>query len=675
MDKGTSTRIYIIAGIIFMMAFGIMYKLADIQWVHGKYYKKLAKERTIRNFIIPANKGNIYSADGSLLATSIPSYNIRFDALAPDKKYNADDKETHDFESNVVQLAAKLSHLLHKDKNLIEKQLRNARENKDRYFLIAKGLNFSEYIKIKQFPLFNLGANKGGIIVEQETVREHPMGNIAGRTIGYERLNAQGELVRVGIEGAFGKFLNGKDGKILKQKIAKGQWKPIRDENEIEPQDGYDVISTIDVYIQDIAHHALLKSLQEKNADHGCVVVMETKTGHIKAISNLGRDTIGGGYYETINYAVAECNEPGSTYKLADMMALLEDKKIDTSAVFKTYGGLMLYSGEEVRDSHHETKGEVSLAHGFEQSLNTVMVQAVVNNYKYNPSQFINHLKNWGLGSKLGLPFQGEGKPYIPEPKSKRWSPITLPWMAFGYGVSITPLQTLTYYNAVANNGVMVKPQFVSEIKEWDKTIKKYEPEVINPQICSMETIAKLKTMMQNVVKRGTAKDLYSPNFSMAGKTGTAQADYSKNSGKKMFHISSFVGYFPADIPKYSCIVVVNNPEETDGKYFGSDVAGPVFKRIAQKIFTDSPTTNRIKDLDKKITKQENNYERYYTKAQENRKTIPNLVGMSGMDAVALLGNLGIKVKIIGLGKVKQQSITAGTPIGRGMTMVLEQAP
>lgn len=660
-EKNNSTRIYVIAGLFFLMAFGIVYKLANIQWVHGSYYKKLAKERTIKNFVIPANKGNIYSADGSLLATSIPNYNIRFDAVVPD---------TVVFEDSIAKLSNQLSLLLNKDKGKIETELRKARANKNRYFLVAKDLNFSEYVKIKKFPIFNLGSNKGGIIIEQETVREHPIGKIAERTIGYERINDKKELVRVGIEGAFGKYLNGKDGKILKQKIAKGQWKPIRDENEIEPQDGYDVVSTIDVYIQDIAHHALLKSLQERNAEHGCVVVMETKTGHVKAISNLGRDTIGGNYYETINYAVAESHEPGSTYKLADVMALLEDKKVDTSAVFKTFGGIMYFSGEKVEDSHKVIKDQVSLSYGFENSLNTVLVQAVVNNYKYNPAQFIKHLNNWGLGSKLGLPFQGEGVPYIPNPNSKRWSPISLPWMAFGYGVSITPLQTLTYYNAVANNGVMVKPQFVSEIKEWDKTIKKYETEIINPQICSQETIYKLKALLQNVVKKGTAKDLYSPNFSMAGKTGTAQADYSKKVGKKMFYISSFVGYFPADEPKYSCIVVVHKPQ--GDKIYGADVAGPVFKRIAQKIFTDSPTTNRIKNIDKKIPKQENNYERYYTKAQQSSNKVPNVRGMSGMDAVALLSNLGLEVRIVGVGKVKQQSIEVGTPIRKNTVIILE---
>jgi cell division protein FtsI (penicillin-binding protein 3) len=662
-DKDSSTRIYIVAAIIFLMAMGIIYKLTDIQWVHGGYYRKLAKDRTVKNFVIPSNKGNIYSADGSLLATSIPNYNIRFDAVVPKQGV---------FEDSIAKLSQKLSILLHKDKSKIETELRKARENKNRYFLVAKDLSFGEYSKIKKFPLFNLGANKGGIIIEQETVREHPIGKIAERTIGYERFSENGSLVRVGIEGAFGKYLNGKDGKILKQKIAKGQWKPIRDENEVEPQDGYDVISTIDVYIQDIAHHALLKSLQEKNADHGCVVVMETKTGHIKAISNLGRDTIGGGYYETINYAVAESHEPGSTYKLADLMALLDDKKVDTSAVFNTFGGEIEYSGHKVKDAHKTDFGSISLAKGFEISSNTVMVQAVFNNYKYNPQAFVNHLTDWGLGSKLGLPFQGEGVPFIPQPKSKNWSVISLPWMAFGYGVSVTPLQTLTYYNAVANNGVMVKPQFVSEIKEWDKTIKKYDTEVINPQVCSKETITKLKAVLQNVVKRGTAKDLFSANFSMAGKTGTAQANYAKNGGNDKFYISSFVGYFPADLPKYSCIVVVHKPDTEGGKYYGADVAGPVFKRIAQKIFTDSPTTNRIKDLDKKVAKQESSYTRYYAKAQEARNTMPNVKGMTGMDAVALLGNLGIEVRIVGVGKVKQQSIVAGTAIGRGMVVVLE---
>jgi len=463
-DKNISYRIYLVAFVIFLMAIAIAVKLTNIQWVEGDYYRKLAKERTVKNFVIPANKGNIYSADGSMLATSIPNYEIRFDAVAPKAVV---------FEKNIKSLSDSLSILLGKPKGFFLNEFRKARANKNRYYLVARDLSYTEYVKIKGFPLFNLGTYKGGIIVQQETVREHPIGKIAERTIGYERRNPDGTPDGKGIEWAYRKYLNGKDGKILKQKIAKGQWKPIRDVNEVDPQDGYDVISTIDVFIQDIAHHALLKQLTDYQADHGCVVVMETKTGQIKAISNLGRAG-DGSYYETTNYAIAESHEPGSTYKLVDLMTLLEDKKVDTSAVFDSHGGIITYSGKAVRDSHKGGYGKISLARGFEVSSNTVMVQAVYNNYKNNPSEFVNHINGYGLNKCLGLPIKGEGKPFVPQPSDKNWSNLSLPWMAFGYGVSITPLQTLTFYNAVANNGVMVKPQFVSEIKEWNRTIKKY---------------------------------------------------------------------------------------------------------------------------------------------------------------------------------------------------------
>jgi cell division protein FtsI (penicillin-binding protein 3) len=661
-DKNISYRIYLVAFAIFLMAIAIAIKLTNIQWVEGDYYRKLAKERTVKNFVIPANKGNIYSADGSLLATSIPNYEIRFDAVAP---------KSEAFEKNVKSLSDSLSILLGKPSYFFLNEFRKARANKNRYFLVARDLSYTEYMKIKSFPLFSLGAYKGGIIVEQETVREHPIGKIAERTIGYERKTPSGIADGKGIEWAFRKYLNGKDGKILKQKIAKGQWKPIRDVNEVDPQDGYDVISTIDVFIQDIAHHALLKQLTDYEADHGCVVVMETKTGKIKAISNLGRAG-DGSYYETTNYAVAESHEPGSTYKLVDLMVLLDDKKIDTSAVFDSYGGVIKYSGKSVRDSHEGGYGKISLARGFEVSSNTVMVQAVYNNYKNNPSEFVNHLNKYGLNKSLGLPIKGEGKPFVPQPSDKNWSNLSLPWMAFGYGVSITPLQTLTFYNAVANNGVMVKPQFVSEIKEWNRTIKKYNTEVMNQKICSQETILKLHAVLENVVKRGTGSKLYSKDFSMAGKTGTAQVNYSKNGGSEKYYASSFVGYFPADKPKYSCIVVVHKPSTANNNYYGADVAGPVFKRIAQKIFTDAPSTNEIKDINRKILKQENSYETYVKKSQKQQLSIPNLKGMSGMDAVALLGNLGVRVKVVGVGKVKKQSIQPGENLAKNTTIILE---
>ena len=664
-DKHISYRIYLVAFSIFLMTIAITFKLTRIQWVEGDYYRKLAKERTVRNFVIPANKGNVYSADGSLLATSIPNYNIRFDAVAP---------KGVAFEKNVQPLADSLAKMLGKPSSFYHTQLRMARANKNRYLLVARDLSYTEYIKIKGFPLFNLGANKGGMITEQETVREHPIGKIAERTIGYDRIDENGIRVGKGIEWSFRKYLNGKDGKVLKQKIAKGQWKPIRDVNEVDPQDGYDVISTIDVYIQDIAHHALLKALTEFKAEHGCVVVMETKTGKIKAISNLGKlNPNDSTYIETQNYAVAESHEPGSTFKLVDMIALLDDHKVDTSKVYNRQGGLILFSNKyKVEDSHRDGPQIISLARGFEISSNTVLVQAVYENYRNNPKEFVDRIDRMGLNKPLGLPFQGEGKPYIPQPTDKHWSTISLPWMAFGYGVSVTPLQTLTLYNAIANNGEMVKPQFVSEIKEWNKTIKTYNKEVINPKICSDETINKLRAVLQNVVKKGTGAKLYSKNFSMAGKTGTAQANYGKNGGNDKHYISSFVGFFPAENPKYSCIVVVHKPNTSGNNYYGADVAGPVFKRIAQKIFTDSPSTNEIKNLNKKINKQEKAYDQYFVKSQSEIKVIPNLKGMSGMDAVALLENLKLKVKVIGVGKVKKQSIQPGEALDKNKTILLE---
>lgn len=660
-DKQMSYRIYLVAFGIFLMAMAVVFKLSRIQWVEGEHYRKLAAEQTVKDFVIPANKGNIYSSDGSLLATSIPNYTIRFDAVAPKQE---------DFDKNVKGLADSLSVMLGKPSSYYHSELRKAHANKNRYYLLAKGLSYTEYMRLKTFPLFNLGTYKGGMITEQKTVREHPIGKIAERTIGYERVKPNGELDGKGIEWSFRKYLNGKDGKVSKQKIAKGQWKPIRDVNEVDPQDGYDVISTIDVYIQDIAHHALLKQLELYEADHGCVVVMETQTGHVKAISNLGRAN-DGSYYETVNYAVAESHEPGSTFKLVDLIALLDDNKVDTSQVYDSRGGEITYYGRKVRDSHKGGYGKISLARGFEVSSNTVLVQAVYENYKNNPKEFVDRIDRMGLNEPLGLPFQGEGKPFIPQPGEKGWSGLALPWMAYGYGVSVTPLQTLALYNAIANNGEMVKPIFVSEIKEWNKTIKKYNKQVINPKICSQETVKKVKAVLENVVKKGTGSKLYSKDFSMAGKTGTAQVNYSRGKDE-MYYASSFVGFFPSDKPKYSCIVVVHKPNTAKNNYYGADVAGPVFKRIAQKIFTDAPSTNEIKNLNKKINKQEVAYSVYNDKINSEKKVLPNLKGMAGMDAVALLENLKIKVKIIGTGKVKKQSIQPGEALENIKTITLE---
>jgi cell division protein FtsI (penicillin-binding protein 3) len=660
-NKKVSYRIFLVAFGILLLTIGIVFKLTQIQWADGEYYRNLAEKNTIETFVIPANQGNIYSADGSLLAISIPNYTIRFDAVAPTNE---------NFTQNVNALADSLSMMFGKSSSYYKNELTKARTNRNRYYLIARNLNYTNYMRVKGFPLFNLGTYKGGMITEQKTVRQHPIGRIAERTIGYRRLNADSTFTNIGIEGAFQEYINGKDGKVVKQKMAKGQWKPINDNNEVEPQDGYDVISTIDVYIQDIAHHALLKQLEYYEADHGCVVVMEVKTGEIKAISNLGRQK-NGTYAETINYAVWESQEPGSTFKLAALIALLEDKKVDTSKVYDTQGGEITIHKRKVRDSKKGGYGKISLARGIEVSANTVIVQAVYDNYKDNPAAFVDRLYAMNLNQPLGIPIQGEGKPVIYHPKhhKEHWSGLSLPWMAYGYGLQLTPLQTLTFYNAIANNGEMVKPQFVKEIREWSKTVAKFDKEVINPKICSDETLKQVQDILKNVVEKGTGRKLYSPNFSMAGKTGTAQVGYAVRDS--MYYSSSFAGYFPADNPKYSCIVVVHRPSRSKG-YYGADVSGPVFKAVAQKIFTDSPTDNEVRNLNQPHPSQERNYQTYNTIVNNHKSTIPNVKGMPGMDAVALLENLGLKVKVTGNGKVKSQSIPVGEKIEKNKTIILE---
>ncbi|KAB1157950.1 penicillin-binding protein [Flavobacterium luteum] len=664
-DKNISYRIYFVAFAMFLFAMVIVFKLTNIQWVHGEHYRKLAKQNSLKTFVVPANKGSIYSSDGSLLAVSVPIYIVRFDAVSPSDKV---------FNENLNALSDSLALLFGKNSSFFENKLKAARRNKNRFLLLGKDLSYTQYARLKSFPILKLGIYKGGRMDSIREVRKHPIGEIAERTIGYIGLDKNGNKNGVGIEGAFGKYLNGKDGKVIKQKIAKGQYKPIRDENVVEPVDGHDIVSTLNVYIQDIAHHALLQSLQKNKAEHGCVIVMETKTGHIKAISNLGRTEKDSIYKEKLNYAIREQGEPGSTFKLVDMIALLDDNKLDTSKVYNRRGGSITYFGNDVVDSHREGEQRISLAKGFEISSNTVMVQAVYENYKNNPKQFVDRINKMGLNKPLGLSLKGEGIPIIPQPGTPKWNGLSLPWMAFGYGIEVTPMQTLTLYNAIANNGEMVKPQFVSEIKEWNKTIKKFDKEVINPKICSETTIKKLKAVMENVVKRGTAKSIYSKDFPMAGKTGTAQGNYGINGGADKHYISSFVGFFPVNEPKYTCIVVVHKPSTATGSYYGADVAGPVFKRIAQKIFTDSPSTNEIKNLNKKNTNQEKQYNGYFSKAQIEKNIIPNVKGMSAMDAVALLENMGLKVKLKGkgVGKVKSQSLNSGNHLIRQSEIKLE---
>ncbi len=642
---------------MFLFALAIVYKIIDIQFVKGDFYRQKAEEGTIRDFEIPANRGNVYTVDGSLLATSVSRFDIRMDVVTVSDK---------DFENGILGLCTSLSKMLGKSQSYYENYIRKARKTKNRYLFITRNLSYNQYQKIKTFPIFKLGTYKGGIISEQRTVREHPIGKIAERYIGYDDYRG-----RVGIEGNFHDFLKGKNGKRLKQKIAKGQWKPLNDNNEVEPIDGKDIYTTIDLNVQDIAHHALLEQLEKYSADHGTVVVMETETGEVKAISNLGRNKEGK-YYERLNYAVGESHEPGSTFKLMSMIVALEDKVVDTTNVIDTEDGTFKVYDRTVRDSRKGGYGKISAARVFEVSSNVGIVKIIEENYRNNPKKFIQGLRKMGVGDKLNVPIKGEGSPIIPSPENKKqWYGTSLAWMTHGYGVQMTPLQTLAIYNAIANDGGLVKPRFIKEVKAQDKVIERFDREILNEKICSQPTIDKLKVMMENVVKRGTAENIYDKNYSMAGKTGTCQTDYWIKGGTE--YISSFVGYFPATKPKYSCIVVIHKPNKRIG-YYGNVVAAPVFKKIAQKIYTDTPLLEEVNQSNLAFADVETSYEKYNTISNKKHVTVPNVKNMPGMDAIALLEYLGLRVESDGTGLVKTQSIKSGVKIEKGKIIKLKMS-
>ncbi len=655
-------RLYFVAGSMFVFALAVVFKLCSIQFIQGDQYRSLAEERIVKNIEIPANRGNVYSADGSLLATSIPKYDIRLDVIQPKQEI---------FNELIKPLSDSLSKYTGKSSSYHQNSIEKARANRNRYFLLARNISYSNYIRIRNFPMLNLGAIRGGLIVEQTTRREHPMGGIAERTIGYEKIDADGKVTRPGIDGAFGiKYLRGTNGKRLKQKIGNGQWKPIVDYNQVEPQDGYDVYTTIDVNIQDIAHHSLLGQLEKYEAEHGCAVVMDVKTGEIKAISNLGRNK-NGKYYERLNYAVGESHEPGSTFKVMALMAALEDKVIDTSTIVDTKNGVKRFYKYNIHDSHHGGYGKISAARALEVSSNIGLATLIDDNYSKQPKRFVNRLKSWKLHETLGVSIIGEGEPDIPEPGDDKWSKNALPSMAYGYGLEITPLQTLAFYNGIANNGEMIKPRFIKAVKEFDREIEVFNKEVINQKICSDKTLNEIREILKNVIIRGTGKRMYSENFSMAGKTGTARIEYwMKDWEKNPRYISSFAGYFPADNPKYSCIVVIHRPSTKVG-YYGADVSGPVFKRIAQKIYTETPLIDEIESLEVVDNKVDDEFELYYETAQKYKTIMPNVVGLPTMDALALLENIGLKVKIKGVGTVKSQSINKGNKVKPNQIVVI----
>ncbi|MGB0777112.1 MAG: penicillin-binding protein [Flavobacteriaceae bacterium] len=643
------TRLYLLVGAVFFMFVLVGIQLMKIQFKEGDRYRSMSKQTTIRKDTIPGDRGNVYSADGSLLATSMYKYEVRMDVYTVSKKL---------FNDQVDDLADSLAAFQGRSKSEVKARLLKARQNKSRYLFIARNLRYKEYMRLKSFPIFNKGVYKGGFITEQTAVRARPIGGVAARTVGYDDYRG-----RVGIEGAFHEYLRGENGWRVEQKIAKSQWKPVNDSNEKDPVDGRDVVTTLDVNIQDIAHHSLLNQLTKFEADHGSAVVMEVETGEIKAIVNLEKDNKGS-YYESRNFAIYEAHEPGSTFKVASLMVGLEDGKIDTAQVVDTGEGKMKIYNSWVRDSKRGGFGSVSAAKAIELSSNVAIVKLIQEGYENEPQKFVEGLDRLNLNQKTGIKIKGEGTPRYPRTEDKDWNGLSLPWMSWGYGVHITPLQTLTFYNAIANDGVMVKPRLVKEIRYQNKVEKEFEIEVMGDRIASEETLDQVKDILENVVKRGTAKNIYSENFSMAGKTGTCQTEYWTNNTQ---YVSSFAGFFPVESPKYSCIVVVHKPNKRKG-YYGATVAAPVFKEIAQKIYTSTPKVEMYHQENFAFESLRDSYENEDFEAQKPFSAMPDVRGMPFMDAVSLLENMGLNVRYKGsaFGKVKRQSLRKGAKIKKG---------
>lgn len=667
----------------------ILVKLFIIQFAEGPELRAKAERATVQFREIPAARGNIYASNGALLATTMPQYSVHMDVATVSETL---------FDENVSALAKGLSNVLGgRSASQFESYIRSNRGH--RYLRIDKDISYRQLLLLKELPIFNRGKFKGGLIIEQKNKRQMPLGKIAERTIGYHRNGIQ-----VGLEGSYSPDLAGHNGKALSQKIARGEWKPLHDRSNAEPIDGFDLMTTLDVSMQDIAHTALLRALEKHEADHGCVILMEVKTGAIKAIVNLGV-TDHGKYYEKYNYAIGESGEPGSTFKLPALVAGLEDGRLDTGMRVDTKNGLYKFYQYKMADSRRGGYGEISLGRAFVVSSNIGLARSINEAYADEPERFINRLYKMNLMEPSGIGLLGEPDPVLPNPEHNSWSGISLPWMATGYGVQLTPLQCLNYYNAIANNGKLMRPFLVAELQREGKAMQTVEPKVLNPAICSQEVLLQVKDLLRKVVLEGTATNLNTSKVSISGKTGTCVLNYWKTGEEKEYQ-ASFAGYFPSEKPQYSCIVVVQKPKKSTG-YYGSDVAAPVFKEIA--LNTMSMLSKQLEDLEvqprsrglamanatelNKLAKglglpmqtevqpstdlfvstySDSTVEVKPYLAQE--KGLPNLKGLSLMDALYLLENLGIEVDVRGSGKVKKQSVRAGTPINQinRLTIYLE---
>jgi cell division protein FtsI (penicillin-binding protein 3) len=706
-DPGVAARVSLIHGKAWMLfsglcvlAVAIIIKVFVIQLFPNDKAQQLAQNFTYKVNEIAPVRGQIISSDGSLLATSVPEYEIRWDAKA------GYDKE--EFRLKLDSMALCFSRLFG-DKTTGEYKaiFKKALSDGNRYAEIRDHVNYNDLQEVKKFPFIRKGQFKSGFVFIQKYIRDQPFGSLAARTIGMERAEN-----KVGIELAYDEFLSGKKGKQLQEKIAGGVWKPMSNDYIEEPEPGCDIVTTIDIHLQDVAHAALRRQLEQHGAAWGCAVLMEVETGFVRAIANLSKNAETGEYTERLNWAIRESVEPGSTMKLASLMACLDDGLIELDDSVATGNGIAYFYDRPMKDSNYDKggNGTITAEEVFEKSSNIGTAMLVRDSYGKNPQKFLDKLNSFGIQEALKIDLAGETPPRLYKSvKDKGWSGLSLTQLAIGYETQCTPLQTLAFYNAVANGGKMVRPQFVEEIRRNGRIIEASEPIVVREDFCKKETIRQCRKMMEGVMEKGGTADYVFANspYKVAGKTGTAWLNEGGKYQSDRYR-ASFVGYFPADQPRYSCIVVINDPRS--GVYYGSAVAAPVFKELADKIYStqmefhepvaapDSAVlaqqripvskSGSAKELKKvfaglKIPMQTQSDGEWITTSSTRDSVlvsarnirqglVPNVVGMGLQDALYLLENSGMKVKVYGHGTVRRQSVPAGNNIKSNPYITIE---
>ncbi|MDR0436857.1 MAG: transpeptidase family protein [Bacteroidales bacterium] len=677
--KNIKWRINLVYIGILLVALAIVVRTAVLIFFEGDKWRGRTENQTTRNVDVEAKRGNIYSSDGSILVMTMPIFTVRMDlhhSVVPQDTFNLYVRALSD---SLTKLFPK------KSSNEWQKLLTEARSkdlgvNQDtkisrgrgaRDFLIARNIRYAELKRLQMFPILNKGKNRGGLVVEETNRRIRMHNQLAERTIGYYNVESG---VGVGLEGAYNDVLKGHSGKRVERKVANGVWRPVFN-NQQEPENGKDIVTTIDMRVQDVAHDALRRNLQRANASHGTAILMEVSTGKIRAIVNLKFNEKDGTYHEVENFAVNESVEPGSTFKLASLIAILEEGKLDTGSLVPT--GKMQVGNRRLRDTREEGYGEISLKHAFELSSNVGLAYAARQSFSKNEKKFTDYFHKMRLNRPLGLEIAGERNPVIKTMDEKKkddtWWVGSLEWTSMGYEVQLTPLQQLSFYNAVANNGRLMKPMFVEEIRSGGQIVKRFEPTVLESRIASEKTIKKVKGCLEGVVQNGTAKSLAKSPYKIAGKTGTAQINYNERGVERTRHRASFIGYFPADNPKYTCLVIVSNPSGI--RVHGGEIAAPVFKEIADKVYaTHLNMEMELPDLEDfqplKLVANTDKLDEMKSSARSS-KQIPSVRGMTARDAVYVLESLGYKVMLNGRGIVREQSIDAGTAIILGQQIWL----